>query len=107
MIPYCLYCNLPIQDGEECLAFAKHNAILTCDYCGVSYTWIKINNEFCVTGFTITLNNMCLSAIIPPIINHFDCYLRIKKQYISIPIDNIFLPIDTLSKRFNNLLPFI
>lgn len=108
MIPYCLYCNSPIQDGEELLSIAKRQVIITCDTCNVLYTWkcIPFRSNFKVVDYTIKLNNNIQIYVILNI-SSSKCVLDFGKQYVDMPFDMIFNSIDYLNNKINNLLPFI
>jgi hypothetical protein len=125
MTPYCLYCNVPIDEGEELIQMAKIFAYLTCDHCKTCYQfnclYAQDINPF-IVRFNIEIKkhvelSVHLTHTIimpaehkrPPRVELF--YNNPEKQQARslgwFPVETAFVPLEQLKNRFIKLLPFI
>ncbi len=114
MTPYCIYCNLPITDGEELLSMTKQIANIPCENCNVSYIWSnKSNGKKLIIYYFEFAPKVSFTVYVP--INSFPvndepiiCHLTIPNlNAIELTEDYAFLPLNKLKEKLIKLLPFI
>lgn len=108
MIPYCIYCNLPIK-YEKFLDLAKSPAILICSNCNVDYIWVRKSNEMQLIMYYFDfVPKASFTVYIPVNDEPIVCHLTIQNlNAYNLPEDYIYLPLNKLKDKLIKLLPFI